>query len=203
MIHLILFGPSAWNQALLALSQAQQFVHPLDVELDDTDATLYRCLLDHVIQLVPTETSPSAIEASSAKGSTPERFDQILILTPQMGDRFSTIALSIPRHAIYVVAGVNVEMLSSLRTLSPTLKDHITLLQDSGGEAQAETQGEDKLNPSQRGELTRLDWAVVSLCESLSTKGRDGVTFLNGMLRDVDDESTLDLSMMETDFGSL
>ena len=50
----------------------------------------------------------------------------MVVLTPRFGDRFSTIALSIPHQSVYVVTGVNVEMLCCLTKLSHPLRAQIS-----------------------------------------------------------------------------
>lgn len=248
MIHIYLFGPHNFVEGLIALSDMQAYVTPVGVSLTESDPILYQTLL-------------------TALRDDPESF---VILTPRFGDRFSTIALSMPRSHVYVISGVNVEMLCGISQVSQTIRskiarvshalassapspsestdspnsaqnattrtsdetleeareDVIELVSRSGGLETAHPDGQtqelkthksrDLLPPplsldvsdsSQDNSLSasesslNAEWSVVTLCELLSARAQDGVSFLNSLLRAEDDESNIDLSMLETEYG--
>ena len=189
MIFLFMFGPTDFNRALVQLCPASdQWLRQVNVNVSDEDPTLYQAMYQAIIETSPTKEMIDSQEVFSSA-------DQIIIFTPQLGDRFSTIALSMPHPAIHVITGVNIGMLCSLSELSEALQRLIV----------KRTQDDEEVISLSRAyvdEGLREDWAAITLCELLSGRGQEGVIFLNGYLRDADDESALDLSMFEGDHGS-
>ena len=247
MIHIYLFGPTSFVDSLLTLSDMHAYVRGVRVEIKDDDPTLYQTLLLPVEELL-TSTKKRNHATSPLHSQSPDH-DAIVVLTPRFGDRFSTIALSIPYQELYVVAGVNVEMLCGIAELSTPLIDQIALpraTQDSSSgskvdinhdetsvlESDAAAQESYSQDSSDEGETSshsegresgtlisppsdhtseheavveayplRSDWSVITLCEMLSVRGQDGVSFLNSLLRAEDDESNIDLSVLETEYN--
>jgi hypothetical protein len=247
MIHIYLFGPTSFVDSLLTLSDMHSYVRGIRVEIEDDDPTLYQTLLLPVEELLTSNKKRN--HATSPLRNQSPNHDAIVVLTPRFGDRFSTIALSIPYQELYVVAGVNVEMLCGIAELSTPLVDQIALLgatQDSLSGAQVDrdhdeasilesdeaAQESSSQHSSNEGETSsqsegresgtlisppsdhtsehetvveayplRSDWSVVTLCEMLSVRGQDGVCFLNSLLRAEDEESNIDLSVLETEYN--
>ena len=246
MIHIYLFGPHDFISSLLVMSDAGMYVSPVGVSMEDEDPALYQTLLDEVVK--------------SGEIS--------VILTPRFGDRFSTIALSMPKpEHVHVVSGVNVEMLCGIRELSPAItsqivrcdgldeeadvslersspadaketepsrtaqaaheqadelarEDYESLTLPERGGGLLEAPDRDKRNSSskqsgyqitassvsakqQNESSLHVEWSVVMLCELLSARGQDGVCFLNSLLRAEDDESNIDLSVLDTEHSVL
>ena len=246
MIHIYLFGPHDFISSLLLMSDAGVYVSPVGVSIEDKDPALYQTLLD-------------AVNKSG---------EISVILTPRFGDRFSTIALSMPKpEYVYVISGVNVEMLCGIRELSPAITSQIVkrdgfdeevemILERSSQEGSEETERSrtTQATQEQTDEVAREDyesstlserggglleapdrdkhtssskqsgyrvtassitakqqsesslhveWSVVMLCELLSARGQDGVCFLNSLLRAEDDESNIDLSVLDTEHSIL
>lgn len=257
MIQIYLFGPSPFVDSLLSLSDMHAYVKGVGVEMEDDDPKLYQTLLSSLEEVLTSSKNRASSRSSTVSHNAEE--DSVVVLTPRFGDRFSTIALSIPYDSLYVVAGVNVEMLCCLTKLSPPLRAQITTLappdaptaqtvdpahlsldqmsddedlkagsvtpkhkrSTGSNSSTSSTPSEDDSSQSESVEngtlisppsansdpeatgtshKRRSDWSVVTLCELLSVRGQDGIVFLNSRLRAEDDESNIDLSVLETEY---
>ena len=96
-MHIFIFGPTPFVESLVHLSQSDQLLTQVGCDFEDSDAVLY-------------EQMHSAIIGLKDKQSAEKNF-RVLILTPQFGDRYTTIALSIPIQELFVISGVNVQTL--------------------------------------------------------------------------------------------
>lgn len=184
-IYVFVFGPKSFVESLVSLSLTEDLVTQVGVSFDADDATLYNELL-HTI--------------NSSVDDQPNGGEQILILTPQMGGRYSTVALSIPRQEIYVISGVNVDMLSCLKMNEKLFNLYILGTIQAPNHAVSEfkkQQAEDTLSEP------KLRQAIYTIAEELCHHSQNGIILLNQFLREEGEDSNIDASILETDFSQI
>jgi mannose/fructose-specific phosphotransferase system component IIA len=184
-IYVFVFGPKSFVESLVGLSLTEDLVTQVGVPFDADDATLYNELL-HTIH--------SSVDDQQNGG------EQILILTPQMGGRYSTVALSMPREEIYVISGINVDMLSSLKMNEKLFNLYTLGIIKTPNHAVSELKKqkvEDMLSES------KLRQAIYTLAEELCHHSQNGIILLNQLLREEGEDSNIDASILETDFSQI
>ena len=184
-IHVLVFGPTPFVESLISLSLTNDLVTQVGVEPDANDAQIYENLLAAIDHHVDDD---------------PDSLEQILILTPQMGGVYSTVALSMPRKEVYVISGVNVDMLSSLSlnekvfnlySLGIIHTPHLTISETK------RKQAESMLNELQ------VRNAIYTLSDELCHQSKYGILLLNNFLREEGEDSNIDASILETDFSQI
>ena len=184
-IHILVFGPAPFVESLVTLSSTQDLVTRVGIEFEANDAAVYNELLGAINQFVDDD---------------PESTEQVLILTPQMGGLYSTVALSMPRKEVYVISGVNVDMLSSLCLNEQILNlyslgiihtPHITVSETKKKQAES-ILGEPQIRN-----------AIYTLSEEICHQSRIGTLLLNQFLREEGEDSNIDASILETDFSQI
>lgn len=170
-IYLFAFGPAPLVDSLIALSETAHLVGSVGVKHEDEDSVVYHQLAEHLRDIVQDDyASP------------------IMIFSPQLGDRFSTIALSIPKYHIHVISGMNVELLSALKYRS-----------DLSAMIAHRSKGDEESPLSTNDESLDLD----SIVDFITAQARRGLVILNAFLRDEGEESNIDASILETDISEL
>ena len=178
--YVFIFGPTPFVDSLVTLSETENIVHTVGVELDDDDPTLYKKLLSRLEE-----------EVGSNKNAC------VLIFCPLLGDRFCTIGLSIPKFRIHVIPGVNVELLFSLKgeTQLSTIAEQ--------REARDSNRVDSSTSEGSQLSLVGESFEIDELAERITAQARRGVILLNSYLRDESEESNIDASILETDISSL
>ena len=197
-IHILVFGPTPLVDTLVTLSDSSKLVIRVGVESTASDPEVYDVLLLALVELIGEELDESP--------------EPIMILCPEMGDRYSTIALSIPKKELYVMTGMNVSMLSALRYYPPFQEsnkekatDYPSLNSDDEVTNEELTKNGILLGhrPTSIASSSLPRNQIEVLSELLSRAGKDGVYALHYFLRDEGEDSNIDASILETDFSSL
>ena len=180
--YLFAFGPAPFVNSVIALSETEDLVYAVGVEFTDDDPTLYSVLLSRITE-----------ELNHVKDT------EVLVLCPLLGDRFCTIALSIPDYQVFVISGVNVELLHSLKSQPGLIKisERQRPTNSSPSDATNHSSTPEKDQPN--GDFLDLE----RLADRITVQARRGVVLLNSYLRDESDESNIDASILETDLSSL
>ena len=175
-VHIFIFGPTPFVESLVRLSQSEDLLTQVGTDFEDSDADFYDQL-------------NTFIEA--VKSNEEGRSCRFLILTPQFGDRYTTIALSIPIQELYVISGVNVQTLFLLHTHPSIVKMYQS--------RQIKAPSLAKQDPVEANKYPPL--AIEYLAEKLCENSKLGVIFHEQYLREEGEESNIDASILETDFS--
>ena len=176
-MHIFIFGPTPFVESLVHLSQSDQLLTQVGCNFEDSDAILY-------------EQMHSAITSLKENQSAGKNF-RVLILTPQFGDRYTTIALSIPIQELFVISGVNVQTLYLLHA-HPDISEMYQKRQIIAPSAEEQDLIElNKYPPI----------AVERLAEKLCENSKLGILFHEQCLREEGEDSNIDASILETDFS--
>lgn len=175
-VHIFIFGPTPFVNSLVRLSRSEDLLTQVGTEFEDGDAELYNLL----------NTSVETINANEQNKSS-----RFLILTPQFGDRYTTIALSVPIQELYVISGVNVQTLTLLHT-HPTI---VNMYQNKQIRA-LNTTAPDPIEAKKYPPL-----AIEYLAEKLCENSKLSVIFHEQCLREEGEDSNIDASILETDFS--
>lgn len=192
--YLFAFGPDPLVTSLIALSDTAHLIHPVGVDLNDEDSILYTTLLTRLEE--------------ETRG---DREAEILIICPLLGDRFCTISLSIPLDHIYVISGANVELLLALKgqtqlsTIAAQRAKNVHKRETTSLSSEAEKEAPTSVKDSQvsNDDLLVPTIDIESLADKITVQARRGVMMLNHYMRDENDESNIDASVLETDLSSL
>ena len=175
-VHIFIFGPTPFVESLVRLSRSEDLLTQVGTNFEDSDAELYDQLNNFI---------------EAVKSNEQGKSDRFLILTPQFGDRYTTIALSIPITEIYVISGVNVQTLFLLHTHPAIVKMYKNRQIKAPSLAEQDLVEANKYPPM----------AIEHLAEKLCENSKFGIIFHEQFLREEGEESNIDASILETDFS--
>lgn len=182
-LNILGFGPHLLIDTIAQLSDSREFITLVGTEIEASDAEIYQQLSSKIEEMKHNLN----LDVNA----------QFLILTPQFGDRFSTIALSIPHAELYLLSGINVELLSLLKTHRDiqAMFNEGHILKAMPQKHEIETLKTPKPN------LVAAKWLIYQLAEKLCEGGRNGILLHSQCLREEGEDSNIDTSMLETDFS--
>ena len=175
-VHIFIFGPTPFVESLVRLSQSEDLLTQAGTKFEDSDAELY----DQLNGLI------KAINESQQGNSF-----RFLVLTPQFGDRYTTIALSIPIQELHVISGVNVQTLFLLRSHPDIVKMYKNQKIAMPSAKELDLVEANKYPPI----------AIEYLAEKLCENSKLDIIYHEQCLREEGEDSNIDASILETDFS--
>ncbi len=177
-VHIFIFGPTPFVSSLVSLSQSEQLLTQVGTNFEDDDAALYDALNTKIMASLGQEGEDNK--------------DKFLVLTPLFGDRYTTIALSIPYDELFVISGVSVPTLSLLHS-HPEIVNMYKTKQIKSLDAH------ETINTIDTHKSPPL--SIERLAEKLCENSKLGILFHEQYLREDGEDSNIDASILETDFS--